>query len=366
MARFPRFVPLAPVSALAVLALASCGPDADGPPPPLVRSFVVAPGGTGAQRFTGVVRARTESALGFRVAGKILERLADPGDRVKRGQPLMRLDHADFTLAQASAKANADAARAQMVKTAADEKRSRKLAAEGWVSVQAYDQIKAAADAAAAQLASAQAQAGQIENQAAYAELQADADGVVMEVPGEPGQVVGAGQTVVRLARDGAREAEVFLPEGAERMAHADATAALYASHDAGFPAHLRELSAMADPATRTYRARYVLEGAGESAALGATVTVALQASLRGNDASFSVPLGALFDSGDGPSVWKIDLATRTVAAQPVLVTRMREESADIAFGLSEGDRIVALGAHLLKNGQRVRVAAERVADAAK
>lgn len=362
MIRFPRCVRLVPVA----LVLASCGPDADGPPPPLVRSFVVSPAGTGARSFTGVVRARTESALGFRVAGKIAERMVDPGDRVRRGQPLMRLDHADFTLAQASAKANAEAARAQMVKTAADEVRSRKLASQGWVSIQAYDQIKASADAAAAQFAAADAQASQIGNQAGYAELQADADGVVMEVPADPGQVVAAGQTVVRLARDGAREAEVFLPEGSERLATADATAALYASRDAGFPAHLRELSAAADPATRTYRARYVLEGAGAAAPLGATVTVALKASLRGNDASFEVPLAAIFDSGEGPSVWRIDPATGTVAAQPVQVTRMREESADIAFGLAEGDRIVALGAHLLTPGQRVRVSADRVAEAVK
>ncbi|GEP09915.1 efflux RND transporter periplasmic adaptor subunit [Methylobacterium gnaphalii] len=365
MVRFPRLARLAPVSALAALTLASCGPDSSGPPPPLVRSFVVATAGTGAQRFTGVVHARIETALGFRVAGKISERLVDPGERVRRGQPLMRLDHADFTLALQSAKATVDAARAQMVKTAADEKRSRKLATEGWVSIQAYDQIKASADAAAAQFSAAEAQASQIGNQAAYAELQADADGVVMEVPAEPGQVVGAGQIVVRLARDGAREAEVFLPEGAERMAQAEATATLYAGRDAAFPAHLRELSAVADPVTRTYRARYVLEGAGESAPLGATVTIALKPSLRGNDASFAVPLAAIFDSGGGPSVWKIDPDRHTVSAQPVLVTRMREESADIAFGLSEGDRIVALGAHLLKGGQLVRVAADRVAEMA-
>ena len=168
-----------------------------------------------------MIRARTESNLGFRVGGKIFERLVDPGDHVRLGQPLMRLDRTDFTLALNAARASVEAARAQMIKAKADEERSRRLVGDGWTSKQTYDQNKAAADAAIAQFANAEAQASQIANQAGYSELQADADGVVMEVPTEPGQVVAAGQTVVKLARDGAREAEVFLPEGSRQLARA-------------------------------------------------------------------------------------------------------------------------------------------------
>ena len=344
---------------LAGLALAGCSPaeTAVNPEPPLVQTVEVAPRTGGVARYTGVVRARTESNLGFRVGGKIFERLVDPGQHVRRGQALMRLDRTDFTLALNAARSSVEAARAQMVKARADEERSRKLVGEGWTSRQTYDQNKAAADAASAQFAAAEAQASQIENQAGYSELQADADGVVMEVPGEPGQVVAAGQTVVRLARDGAREAEVFLPEASRRLATGAASATLYAEGETTYPARLRELSATADPATRTYRARYILAGGGEDAPLGATVTLRLKADETGRSAAVEVPLAALFDSGKGSAVWRFDAATRTVTAQPVVIARLSEESAEIASGLNPGERIVALGAHLLKAGQEVRQA---------
>ena len=244
-----------------------------------------------------------------------------------------------------------------MIKAKADEERSRKLVSDGWTSKQTYDQNKGAADAAIAQFANAEAQASQIANQAGYAELQADADGVVMEVPSEPGQVVAAGQTVVKLARDGAREAEVFLPEGSRRAAQGEASATLYAEGESTYPARLRELSATADPATRTYRARYILSGGGETAPLGATVTLLLKTLSAGRAAAVEVPLGALFDQGQGTSVWRYDAATETVRPQVVKVARMGEERADIVAGLSAGGRIVALGAHLLKPDQKVRPA---------
>ncbi len=347
------------VIGLAGLALASCSPaeTAVTPEPPLVQTVAVAPATGALVRYTGVIRARTESNLGFRVGGKIAERLVDPGDHVRLGQPLMRLDRTDFSLALNAARASVEAARAQMVKARADEERSRKLVGDGWTSKQTYDQNKAAADAAIAQFASAEAQASQIANQAGYSELQADADGVVMEVPSEPGQVVAAGQTVVKLARDGAREAEVFLPEASRHLAKGTASATLYAEGEATYPARLRELSATADPATRTYRARYILSGGGEAAPLGATVTLRLKPA-QGQVAMVSVPLGALFDQGGGSAVWRYDADTQTVAAQPVTVARLSEESAEVAAGLNPGDRIVSLGAHLLKAGQPVRQAA--------
>ncbi len=340
------------------LALAACSPGetAVSPQPPLVQTVEVARGGGGIARYTGVVRARTESNLGFRVGGKIFERLVDPGDRVTRGQPLMRLDRTDFSLALNAARASVEAARAQMIKAKADEERSRKLVSDGWTSKQTYDQNKGAADSAIAQFANAEAQASQIANQARYSELQADADGVVMEVPSEPGQVVAAGQTVVKLARDGAREAEVFLPEGSRRAAQGEASAILYAEGEVTYPARLRELSATADAATRTYRARYILSGGGETAPLGATVTLQLKSTDAARAAAVAVPLGALFDQGQGASVWRYDAETQTVTAQSVAVARMAEENADIVSGLNPGDRIVALGAHLLKAGQKVRV----------
>lgn len=358
-----RVIRLGFVASLApALLVAACGQDESAKKPPLVRTVTVGPASTQVQRFTGVIRARTESGLGFRVGGKIAERLVDPGQRVSAGQPLMRLERSDFSLALGSARAMADAARAQAVKAGNDEKRSRQLALGGWVSPAGYEQAKAVSDAAQAQLASAEAQAAQIANQVAYSELKADADGVVMDVSGEPGQVVSAGQPVVKLARQGPREAEIFLPEGSQRRADGDAIARLYTDRERSFPASLRELSAIADAATRTYRARYVLAGLGESAPLGATVTVELKPSLRGSDAAREVPIGAVFDSGSGTAVWKIDAQTGTVSAEPVTLMRLGAERAEILADLAEGDHIVALGAHLLKNGQQVRIAPAQVA----
>ncbi|MHB2210657.1 efflux RND transporter periplasmic adaptor subunit [Methylobacterium sp. CM6257] len=344
---------------LPALALAACSPaeTAVPPEPPLVQIVEVAPATVGIARYTGVIRARTESNLSFRVGGKIFERLVDPGDHVRLGQPLMRLDRTDFTLALNAARASVEAARAQMIKAKADEERSRKLVGDGWTSKQTYDQNKAAADAAIAQFANAEAQASQVANQAGYSELQADANGVVMEVPTEPGQVVTAGQTVVKLARDGAREAEVFLPEANRHLAQGTASAELYAEGETTYTARLRELSATADPATRTYRARYILSGGGEDAPLGATVTLRLKPADAGRTTSVDVPLGALFDIGQGAAVWKFDADTKTVTAQPVSVGRLSEEGAEVVSGLSPGDRIVSLGAHLLKAGQAVRQA---------
>ncbi len=199
------------------------------PEPPLVQTVEAAPGAAAVARFTGVVRARTESNLGFRVGGKIFERLVDPGDHVRLGQPLMRLDRTDFTLALNAARASVEAARAQMIKAKADEERSRKLVGDGWTSKQTYDQNKAAADAAIAQFANAEAQASQIANTSG-----------LFRTPGrcrrrrhggpERARSGGrrAGQTVVKLARDGSREAEVFLPEGSRHLASGTASATLY------------------------------------------------------------------------------------------------------------------------------------------
>ena len=322
---------------------------------PVVRTMIVSASHASGTKLTGVVHARYESALGFRVSGKIAERLVDAGDHVRKGQPLLRLDPTDLTLALKAAHATVESARATSVQATSDEGRRRKLVGQGWVTAQAYEQNKAAADASAAQLRSALAQEKQAEDQASYAELAADSDGLIMEAPGEPGQVVSAGQTVVRLAHRGAREAEIYLPEGSERQAGETAVASLYAKPDQAIPARLRELSSMADPATRTYRARYVLEGPGKDAPLGATITVRLP---DGSDhrPMFDIPVGAVFDDGKGPSVWLVDEGASTVSPRSVEVVRMGEETAAVSGDLSTGERIVTLGAQLLRPGEKVEI----------
>ncbi|MGY4256735.1 RND family efflux transporter MFP subunit [Bradyrhizobium sp. USDA 4516] len=324
--------------------------------PPMVR-LVTAARVAGSERgFTGTIGARVESNLGFRVAGKIVERLVNVGEQVKSGQPLMRIDETDLRLAVAAKRNAVAAARAVVVQTDADERRYANLVSDGWTSKQRYEQAKAASDTAKAQLAAAEADAGVAENQATYSVLVADADGTVTQTLGEPGQVVSAGQAVVRLAQSGPREAVVALPETTRPAIGSLADASLYGSDGRRYAAHLRQLSDSADPQTRTYEARYVLDGDAAAAPLGATVTIRLAS--HENQPEVQVPLGAVLDDGRTTGVWVFDGATSTVRFQPVKLLRVTSETAVIS-GSNTGDQIVSLGAHLLHEGARVKTASE-------
>src|SRR5215213_5888082 len=260
--------------------------------PPLVQVAVVKPAAASERAFTGFISARVQSNLGFRVAGKIVERLVNAGQQVKAGQPLMRIDETDLRLAVTAKRNAVAAARASVVQTDADEQRYAKLVSNGWASRQRYEQAKAALDTAQARLASAEADAHVAENEATYSVLVADADGTVVETLGESGQIVSTGQTVVRIAKAGPREAVVALPETIRPAIGSVAEASVYGADGRRFTAHLRQLSDSADAQTRTYEARYVLEGDAAVAPLGATVTIRLA-----NEASqpdVQVPLGAV------------------------------------------------------------------------
>jgi RND family efflux transporter MFP subunit len=324
--------------------------------PPIVR-LVTAARVTGSERsFTGIIGARVQSSLGFRVAGKIVERLVNVGQPVKADQPLMRIDETDLRLALTAKRNAVAAARASVVQTDADERRYANLVSNGWASRQRYEQAKAASDTAEAQLAAAEAEARVAENEATYSVLVADADGTVVETLGELGQVVSAGQTVVRLAQAGPREAVVALPETIRPAIGSVAEASVYGSEGHHHRAHLRQLSDAADGQTRTYEARYVLDGEAAAAPLGATVSIRLASPARQPDVQ--VPLGAVLDDGRKTGVWVLDSATSTVRFQPVKLVRVSGETAVIS-GLSSGDPIVSLGAHLLQEGARVRTASE-------
>ncbi|WP_309915366.1 efflux RND transporter periplasmic adaptor subunit [Xanthomonas sp. 1678] len=342
------------------LALAACSGKPPPDPrtePPLVRVEAVRAGSTETRSFTGTIQARVQSDLGFRVSGKVLERLVDAGKDVKRGQPLMRMDPADLDLATSAQRQAVAAARARATQAGQDEVRYRKLAASQVVSQSAYDQIKAAADTAQAELHAAQAQAAVAANASGYATLLADSDGVVAQTLAEPGQVVAAGQVVVRLARSGPREAVVQLPETVRPALGSTATASIYGRSGAPETARLRVLSSAADPLSRTFEARYVLDAQEQPPPLGATVT--LQLPNQGAAAGASgvlVPLAGLSDSGKGPGVWLIDGQPAKARWRPVKVLRIGDDSAYVSGNLKDGDRVAALGAHLLREGQPVRI----------
>lgn len=326
----------------------------------LVRVATVHPAAAAERAYTGTIAARVQSNLGFRVSGKIIERLVDTGQPVKEGQPLMKLDPADLKLAIDAQDNAINAARATTIQARADEARYKKLVAQGWASQQRYEQAKSALDNAEAQLSAAIANAKLASNAKDYSVLVADADGVVMETLSEPGQVVSAGQTVVRLAHAGPREASVNLPETARPAIGSEATATLYGDLKSTSSARLRQLSEAADSTTRTYEARYVLAGAAANAPLGATVTLHIpQLKAKG---IVEVPLSAIVDNGADPGVWLVDQQKMVVDFRPVTLAGVTEETALIKTGVQSGDQVVALGARLLREGDSVRIDGDETA----
>jgi RND family efflux transporter MFP subunit len=343
-------------------ALVACGEKTQSDPrteAPLVRAAPVQGAISASRSFTGTVAARVQSDLGFRVSGKVLERLVDTGQTVKRGQPLMRLDPVDLKLEAHAQREAVAAARARAQQASDDEARYRALRGTGAVSASAYDQFKAAADTARAQLSAAEAQAEVARNATRYAELLADADGIVMETLVEPGQVVSAGQAVVRLAHAGPREAVVQLPETLRPAVGSAAQATLFGKENISVATSLRQLSDVADRLTRTFEARYVLEGELTNAPLGTTITLQIANGQADAHNDLQVPIGSLYDAGKGPGVWVIQGQPAQVSWQPVAVQHLDDEHARITGPLKPGEQIVALGAHLLREGQRVRVAGQ-------
>lgn len=354
-----RSKPIAIAACLLPFVLSACGESSSvldpRSRPPLVRTIAVASADDTSRSFTGVVVARVQSDMGFRVSGKVLERLVDKGQNVKRGQPLMRLDPIDLGL-QAQAQQQAVAAASARAKQTADEEaRNHKLVATGAISESAYDRIKSMADTSRAELNAAQAQANVARNATGYAVLLADADGVVVDTLAEPGQVVSSGQPVVRLAKSGQREAIVHLPETLRPTIGAQAHAKLYGDDTRQIPATLRLLSDAADPLTRTFEARYVLEGANVSAPLGSTVTLNI-ADSKFAQHSLSIPIAAIHDPGAGPGVWVIEGSPAKVSWRAVELLGLSDDTARVSGGLKSGELIVALGAHLLHEGEEVLV----------
>lgn len=352
-----REVPFRTVISLLPLVLAACHEAASSTDPrtqpPLVRIEAVESSVQSGRSFTGIVAARVQSDLGFRVPGKVLERLVDAGQPVKRGQPLMRIDPTDLRLALRAHEEAVAVAKARAHQTAEDEVRHRELLAPRAVSVSEYDKAKAAADSAKAELKAARAQADVARNEMSYAVLIADADGVVVETLVEPGQVVVAGQVVVRVAHAGRREAVIELPETLRPAIGSTGRATLYGSGLTG-SARLRQLSDAANRQTRTFEARYVLEGPLADTPLGSTISIEIS---DGRSApTLQVPIGAIVDRGTGPGVWLVQRETPRVTWRAVHIAGLSDEAASVIGKLEEGDRVVALGAHLLHEGERVRL----------
>jgi RND family efflux transporter MFP subunit len=267
----------------------------------------------------------------------------------------MQLDPVDLKLSFAAQQANVAAARAKYTQTKADEARAAVLIEKRAVLRQEFDQARAALDSAKAQLEAAEAQARVSNNSSEYAVLLADADGVIVRTLSEPGQVVAAGQTVIQLAHDGPREAVINLPEGVRPDLGATASARVYGQKQM-YQAKLRQLSDAADPASRTFEARYVLEGEAASIPLGSTVTITLVTGQNSSKKFVQVPVGAIYDRGSGAGVWIVNEKSE-VKFRSITIASIGKEEAVVSHGLDSGETVVALGAHLLHEGQVINAA---------
>lgn len=302
--------------------------------------------------LSGTVQSRRDAALSFLISGQISERLAQAGERVKAGQVLLRLDPRDIRQQLAAAQANVAAARAQAENAEANRDRLASLSKQGLVPAQAYEDARAQARAARQSAKAAEAALAQATSTNEYGELKAPADGVLLEVSGEVGQVVTAGMPVATLAYDGPRDIEVFVPERRRTALPEQARVELYGGQVAA-PASLREVAGSADPMSRSWRTRYSIEDEPGAWPLGSSATLILPASTNAEASALqAVPVGALIDRGDGMGVWVIEDAR--VNWQPVELERMDTERAYIRTDLAPGTRIIALGAHLLEPNQKV------------
>jgi RND family efflux transporter MFP subunit len=304
--------------------------------------------------FVGTVKPRIEADMGFRVAGKVARRLVEVGQHVEVGQALATLDEVDLKLQADQAEAEQSAATGVLAQAAAAEQRARDLRAKGWTTDAQMDSAKAAADEARARLNRAERSVELTKNSLSYATLEADARGVVTATMIEPGQVVASGQTAIRVARLAEKEAVVAIPETLlGRAKSGTATVTLWSDPNKKYAAKLREIAPNADAATRTYLAKFSLPDADDNVSLGMTATLTLADAAT--DRVARLPLSALFNEGDKPSLYVVG-DNGDVVLKPVTVKAYQSGDVLISGGVAEGAKIVTLGVQKLDPSQKVRV----------
>lgn len=343
-------------SALAGLVLAGCSRPA--PPPEPVRAVKVIEVGLrpldSSAEFSAEVRARVESRLGFRVAGKITRRQAELGQHVQAGQVLAQLDPQDYQLQADAARAQAVAAQTQRDLAAADLKRYRELRAQNFISGAELERREASHKSAQAQLEQAQAQVAAQGNQARYTTLVADVAGVVTGIDAEVGQVVSAGTPVVRIAQDGARDVVFSVPEDKAPLLRPGAAVQVRGwTPGEELEGKVREVAASADPVTRTYLVKVQIDAA-TAPPLGATVYARPQALSAQGAPVIKLPTSALRQEGSGSAVWVLDMDSMSVRSQPVQLGPVDGNEAVVTEGLAPGQRVVTAGVHVLAPGQKV------------
>jgi len=344
------------VLAAAAVALAGCNDTvaqkAERPRPVLVAT-VHYDAETPARSFVGTIRPRIETDMGFRVPGKVARRLVEVGQTVDVGQPLATLDEVDLKLQAEQAEAEFSAATGVLAQASATETRAKELRGKGWTTDAQMDQAKASADEARGRLNRAERSVELTRNSLSYATLVADTRGVVTATLVEPGQVIAAGQTAVRVARLAEKEAVVAIPETlVTRAKEGTATVTLWSETNKTYAAKLREIAPTADAATRTYLAKFSLPDAGDNVSLGMTATLTLAD--RASERVARLPLSSLFSEGGSPSLYVVD-DKGEVTLRPVSVKAYESKDVLIAGGIEEGAKVVTLGVQKLDPGLKVR-----------
>ncbi|MBK8162311.1 MAG: efflux RND transporter periplasmic adaptor subunit [Gammaproteobacteria bacterium] len=355
-------VPILPsrIRALALAAVFSVS--CSGPPPPAeeirpVRFQKVAASEFEMMaRYPGEVRARHETALGFRVGGKVVERHVEVGSRVKPHDLLARLDPQDSNLNTQSITSQLAAAEADLNRAAIDLERSERLVKVNLVSKSDYDRQLNTYKAAQANHDQLSAQLKLSQNQAAYTDLRADYPGVITAIDAEVGQVVSAGQTVMRASRFGEKEIVINVPENVlDRLRSVQQIqVSLWANPARTYQGRIREVSPSADPVTRTYTVKVSVPDADDAMQLGMTASVAF--SSTSGSKSVRLPLTALFQKEQQPAVWIVDETSGAVDLVPVEVDGFHDNAVTVTKGLSDGQLVVTAGVHKLHPGQKVRL----------
>ncbi len=321
--------------------------------PVLVTSVHYAP--EAAERsFVGTIRPRIETDMGFRVAGKVEKRLVEVGQTVEPGQPLATLDQVDLKLQAEQAQAELSAAAGTLAQASAAQVRAQELKAKGWATDAQLDQANAAAAEARARRNRAERSVELTGNSLSYTTLVADSRGVVTATMIDPGQVVAAGQPAVRIARSAEKEAVVAIPETLiGRAKDGTAKVSLWSEPGRTYAARLREIAPQADPATRTYLAKFTLPDADDRVALGMTATLTITD--RDSERVARLPLSALFNQGTSPSLYVVDDAGK-VTLKPVTVKSYGSDNVLITGGVEDGAKVVTLGVQKLDPAEKVRV----------
>jgi len=355
----PRLLRAALSAGATVAALASCGPPEEPPAPDIrpVRTIVVEelPGGE-TVTLTGRIEAQEEVNLAFRVGQRMIERSVNVGDRVAPGQLVARVESTTHDNAVQAARANLAAAQARAADARLEFERQQSLFAREVASRAAFDRATKARDGTQAQVDAARAQLDTAREQLGFTELFADSAGSVTAVGAEPGEVVAAGQMIVRVARQGGRDAVYGVPARVIEAAaplDPDVTVALASDPGVRTTGRVREVSPQADPVTRTFQVRVGLTDPPQAMRLGSTVTGSI---LLGSEAGIRIPASALTSSQGTAAVWLLDPSTSSVSLRLVRVESQGVAEVVIAEGLAPEDIVVTAGVQTLRPGQKVRL----------